>query len=240
VKEGCFMAKEISAFYAGWIKAKDKTIWTENFEKIIMFYLFSTPCHLVSSSSTQVFDKKWDKTIWRKDKLRNVLLSVASLVSNSTYVSADKQDDMVHQLSIAGLDGIFQTRRDTERICFVRSKRCADFIDVLYYIRCAFAHGRFQIYNDEGINVYVLESGKTNKSTGEFTVLSRMVLKESTLIAWAEILNAGQENLDFYFNKVMDELSSKIIIKIKSEKKITKKQNFEGSETKVYILKKKG
>ena len=231
------MAKEFSPFYAGWVKSKDKTIWTENFEKIILFYLFSTPCHMVSSSSTQIFSKKWDKTVWRNDKLRNVLLSVASLTPKSTYISVDKQDEMTHYLSVSGLSGIFQSNRTCERVCFVNSKKCAGFLDVLYYIRCALAHGRFQIYDDNGIRIYVLESGKVNKKTGEFTVLARMVLKESTLIAWADILNAGQDKLDYYHKKVIDELNIGIVMKIKSEKKITKKDiaaSFPFSESCIY------
>ncbi len=234
---GYFMSKEISSFYAGWIKAKDPSIWTKNFEKIILFYLFSTPCCLVSSSSTQIFYKKWDKNVWKTDKLRNVLLSVASLTPKSTYISVDKQDDMTHYLSISGLSGIFQSNRVNERICFVTSKKGAAFLDVLYYIRCALAHGRFQIYDDNGTRIYVLESGKVNKTTGEFTVLARMVLRESTLIAWADILDAGQDKLDYYYKKVIDKLTIGIVTKIKSEKKITKKDiasSFPFSESCIY------
>ena len=64
-----------------------------------------------------------------------------------------------------------------------------------------------------------------------------MVLKESTLIAWADILNAGQDKLDYYHKKVIDELNIGIVTKIKSEKKITKKDiaaSFPFSESCIY------
>ena len=219
------MSKEISAFYAGWIKTKDETIWTNNFQKILSFYLLSTPCLMVSSSSSQVFGKKWDKNVWKNAKLKNVLLSVASLIPKSTYITVLKPDDMTRCLSAIGLNGNFQTQRSIERICFVKSRKCAEFLDILYYIRCALAHGRFQIYTDSGERVYVLESGRLNKTSGEFIVLTRMILKETTLLKWAEIIDAGQDSINLYYNEAMEKLREGIIVKIRSEKKITKKQS---------------
>lgn len=217
------MSKEITSFYPGWIKAKESSIWTKNFEKIVLFYLFSTPCRMVSSSSTQIFDKKWGREAWKTNKLRNALLSVASLIPKSTYIAVNKQEDMAHYLTVSGLSGNFQSNRVNERICFVKSKKHADFLYVLYYIRCALAHGRFQIYDDNGVKIYVLESGKAIKESNGFTVLARMVLKESTLIAWADILDAGPNGLDCFHKETMEKLRTEIIMKIKSEKKTTRK-----------------
>ena len=46
------MPNEITAFAPNWVNDKLEMVFSKNFQRIIEFYVFSTPCSLVSSSVT--------------------------------------------------------------------------------------------------------------------------------------------------------------------------------------------
>lgn len=204
------MPNEIVAFAPNWVNDKLGMQFSNHFQRIVEFYLFSTPCNLVSSSLAGMNNRRrtWGENPWNNTKLKHFLLSVAGL-NNQTYIkaNADKKcksdnaiitpSNMQEQLRACGLNGKFHTKRDKNRIVFITKGKTAEFLDILFYIRCAIAHGRFRIYEAED-PIYVLEAAEKYKIDNEIRALvkARMILKESTLLKWADIIDSGIQVLD--------------------------------------------
>lgn len=188
------MAEELVSFNPGWISNKDNLLINDNLNKIFNFYLFSTPCLKTSSSGVTMQNRGWSNNVWKTNSLRNYLLNIANLNSES-YIKVKKLDDMTNALARIRLNNNFQSHRDSNKICFL-SKGNSEFLDIFFYIRCAFAHGRFQIYaNTAGESTYVLEAIKKKKTSDTYSLRARMILKESTLIEWADIIMGGDDSL---------------------------------------------
>lgn len=185
------MAEVFMAFSPGWVHKKDKIVFSEPFSKIISFYLFGTPCDHVSSSGQTMSDLGWKKEVWKSPSLRAYLLSVANLQPDITYKKVPKLSDMAAALTASGLGGNFHTKRDMNRIAFYSDGSQVEILSILYYIRCAFAHGRFERYNNGGNPVYAFEAITKKRGTDKYILRARMMLSEETLILWREILSGG-------------------------------------------------
>ena len=183
---------EISPMNPGWIKRRVPDEYADDSLKdLIMFFVINTPCTNLSSSSIDLSDYGWGKDIWKNEKLKKALFQIAGIERGSTFVVAQKINEMKSVCEKASLKKNFHKSRDIERIAIFKG-RYNEFLSICYHIRNAFAHGRLAMYdykNCEDI-VFVLEDGV--KKNGEFQVRSRMVLKKSTLIKWMQILKSGK------------------------------------------------
>lgn len=182
---------EISPMNPGWIKKRVPDEYADNSLKdLIMFFVINTPCTDLSSSSIDLSDYGWGKGIWQNDKLKKALFQIAGIERGSTFVVAQKTNEMKAVCEKASLKKNFHKSRDYERIAIFKG-RYNEFLSICYHIRNAFAHGRLAMYDYENGKdiVFVLEDGV--KKNGEFQVRSRMVLKKTTLIKWMQILKSG-------------------------------------------------
>lgn len=67
----------------------------------------------------------------------------------------------------------------------ISNKHCSGKSDSLFYaIRCAFAHGSFDIHTFENDTCYILD----NRDSG--VLKTQMILKESTLLKWIEVVES--------------------------------------------------
>ena len=236
------MADEIAAFNPIWVKNKKGIVFSKNFQRIIEFYVFSTPCESLSSSSSGISNERreWGDKPWVKTKLREYLLSVAELQVGVNYIRAtgrkkDPNDDkkkipsnMQEKIKECKLDGKFHLKRKPNKIVFALSGQHAEFIDIFFYIRCAFAHGRFQIYNVKDDPIYVMEAAKKKdeKEKGkapQWYINARMILKESTLLKWADIIDEGLTALQAYHSNQALKLGNDIIELISEKHCVSKK-----------------
>jgi len=182
---------EISPTNPGWIKRRVPNKYADDSLKdLIMFFVINTPCTDLSSSSIELSDYGWGKDIWKNEKLKKALFQIAGIERGSTFVVAQKTNEMKAICEKASLKKNFHKSRDVERIAIFKG-RYNEFLSICYHIRNAFAHGRLAMYDYENGNdiVFVLEDGI--KKNGEFQVRSRMVLRKSTLIKWMKILKSG-------------------------------------------------
>ena len=218
------MAEITVPFSPGWVHKKDSSTFTDAFSDIVNFYLFGTPCDSVSSSGRSMSDLGWKKDIWKAHDLREFLLSEAGLQTNVTYKKATKLDKMSETITAAGLSGNFHTRRTLNRVAFYSDGSRVDILTILYYIRCALAHGRFESYNYDGQMVYVLEAIKKKPSTNEYFVRARMILSEATLLKWKDILTKGPQPFEEQKKRFQESVQDKIVQTIR-ENPIRKKND---------------
>ena len=231
------MPNEITAFAPNWVNDKLEMVFSKNFQRIIEFYVFSTPCSLVSSSVTGMNNRRrtWGDKPWNNTKLKHYLLRAAKLKEDVNYIKAtgDKKrksdntivtpSDMQEKIRSCGLNDRFHTKRDKNRIVFISSGKSAEFLDIFFYIRCALAHGRFRIYEADD-PIYVLEAAEKHKIDKETKALvkARMVLKESTLLEWARIIDTGATILESLKRDEEKDVRDKIIELISSHPCVSK------------------
>lgn len=89
-------------------------------------------------------------------------------------------------------------------------------MSLFHHIRCALAHGRIAMFEEQGTEdiVFVMENG--SDSGADFQVKARMVLRKSTLLKWIDIITKGpQEPEKTYYKEVYEALLSNKKLRIK-------------------------
>lgn len=176
---------------AGWVKGLEEK-FQENFQKIVVFYLLETPCEEISYQSKPLKKYGWKKDVWsnKKGGLKEKMMNVSDLEFNSNLFRVNRLNDMSRILSKAKMNDSFQKNRETEKIVvYLSSRYKSTFMSVFFHIRNSIAHGRFSIYEKEGMVVYVFESGV--KYEDKLSVRARIILKETTLLDWIDIIKQG-------------------------------------------------
>lgn len=220
------MTKTTLVLSPGWVKKKNDLSSTDNFFTILKFYVFSTPCLGVSSSGISMKEYKWGNDVWKKKDLRNHLMRVANLENNYNFGKAKTLNDISRVIKMVSLTGAFQKKREMNRVAFYNDGKYPDFLQIFYYIRCALAHGRFEIYQDNQDIIYVMEAVK--KSGDKYALRARMVIKEKTLIEWCQIIERGSENLKKEQMIHQNTFKEQVLMKIKkSDEPVIKKQLIE-------------
>lgn len=150
----------------------------ENFQKILTFYLFNSPCEIskgTKENKTYIPVSKVDKTFskqgWTDTNLSTLIAKMKSMSYHLEYypISSNQSINTIEKnisLSDPNFEMIIMhTRSDM-------SKACAIF----YYIRNGFAHGSFNVKN----NIYCFESSKNGITK------AKIRLKEETLLKWID------------------------------------------------------
>lgn len=185
-----------TSHYPGWVKRNrvPAEFGDDDLKRIILFYVFNTPCEQLSSSSIPLTAYGWPKTVWKNNTLKEALWSVAKLKRDKTFIVAKNVYDMKDACQKADLTGKFQEHREIERVAIYKPSNYPEFMAVFYHIRNALAHGRLAMYKYGKDIIFVLEDGM--KSGDRFQVRSRMVLKKSTLLKWIDLLESGPKKDD--------------------------------------------
>ena len=160
------MAELLAPFNPGWVHSKDALCMSDSLAELLKFYVWGTPCEGVSSSGMIMRKRGWPKDVWKTTQLRTYLLSVANLRDDETYKKVKTIESMTDAATTVGLgSGTFHSSRDCNRVVFYSDGSRPDMLSIFYYIRCAFAHGRFEIYSKaDSQQVYVLEAVQRKKS----------------------------------------------------------------------------
>ena len=97
---------------------------------------------------------------------------------------------MKDSLNEVNLQKNFPSDLETERGCFYKKSKQNQLECIFYHIRNCFAHGRFNISENNEDWTFVMEDwGRNNR------VSARMILKKSTLLKWIEIIEGGEKSL---------------------------------------------
>lgn len=182
--------KILSDLNPGWLTNQIKNK-TSNYYNLLDFYVINTICDRLSCKGKNVFKIGWEKKICKKGTLRNKLLSVISDDSSiSEHVFIAKTNAEIRRgFSKLNLDKQFHAVRE-EKIVAYKKYNLNQIESIFYHIRNSFAHGRFQVYTSKTNGTfYVFESGIIKKSIEKIDLKTRMVIKESILLKWIEIIN---------------------------------------------------
>lgn len=155
---------------------------SEDFHRILRFYLFECPCDGTSARSRTLAASGWGDARLQ-GALRDTLVQAAS--DGFVFRICERRDQVDSALGELGL--LNQLTLHVECAVFLRSKRPA--LDTLFaHVRNAFAHGRVSVFEDDAGRTYALE----DEYRGDRN--ARMILKESTLLSWSELVRRGPES----------------------------------------------
>lgn len=158
----------------------DKSDWG----KILDFYIIENPSVAPNKNyiTAKYFDikKSWGNNCWQKgDTLKTILINtIPNYFSN--VISINSISDMKKSIKKLGLEDFNNLPKET-RICIYDS--CSNiFLSIFRHIRNGLAHGRFKIFEDNGIDYLFIE----DVSRGN--VSARMMLEVSIIIKWIHII----------------------------------------------------
>lgn len=187
---------------ATWITDLPKGILNDaNFQRIISFFVAHSLVDGTSSRGKTFADYHWTNP-WKKpfhlraqlinlSSNKTLLYSAAVYDHNASKKSSGKEETMEESLKKAGL--ITFPRYDKEVACIYNSRE-KQILSLFAHLRNGFAHCRFNIVDNENGRVYCMEDGTTrNMKPGQYKVSSRIVLFESTLIKWIDLIESGEK-----------------------------------------------
>lgn len=163
----------------------------ERLMRIVTFFVFHSPCPTLSSMGRTLEEYGWNEP-WKKPYYLNKQLKRAATNFELLY-SASTFDAMDKALISANLaEGFSTADLTTERICFY-DKYKNQFMSVFCHLRNAFAHCRLNMVEIDGECVFLLEDVCPNKKSDSLKLSARMVLRESTLLKWIDIIEGGEK-----------------------------------------------
>lgn len=198
-----------------WMKKNRGNIYVDDkFKQLIVFYVVNTPGIDLSSRGIDLRTYNWSENVYSEDKLIDYLLRVVN-INQSSFAVAKGLNEMESACEEILITDDFYNNRDSEKMVIFQSKpkdNCKNDTRVksfFYHLRNSFAHGRFEIYNDEEGTTFVMED------VYQGNVSARMILKQSTLIKWMEILQSGK----YPEEKFQSQLKSSTRRKVRKEPK---------------------
>lgn len=140
---------------------------TKNFARIYKFFVIETPLKDVSQRGISFEERSIDKS-----ELLNMIKNIAPSLKKNWKVEIQKKiEDMLEKYNILNDVAIpFEVAIHTQKKELIKAEA------LFYSIRCAFAHGSFNIYIYKKQKYYFLENKESKKLKG------RIILKEKTLL----------------------------------------------------------
>lgn len=149
---------------------------TTNAAKIIDFYVVECPAKGSTNRGQSFADFGWIGA--RFNTLQASMRRCSSLASRRwKCVNIDEVEK-----TLEGLDEYKALNPKDEFAVYCKSRKYGKTESLFYLVRCALAHGSFDIRTVKGTKYYILE----NRHDG--VLRGRAVLKEKTLLKWIELV----------------------------------------------------
>lgn len=183
---------------ADWLQPiQDKILKSENFHRIVVFFVMHSVVENASARGKKLdedyhWTNPWAKPTYLNKQLKKATTDEYLLFSASVYEqkpnSKKELETMYDALTKSGLINFPETQ--FERICIYNSKN-NQILSTFAHIRNSLAHCRFNAVKEDGKIVYCFEDVDPKKdSNGKVRVSARIVLYESTLIKWIDLIES--------------------------------------------------
>lgn len=174
-----------------WISSEDtEKHWKDNLSDIFLFYVVFCSCKQYATQGRTLDFYKWKKNPWSSKRyLKDNLDDAAS----KGFIKQRKMTEWYNvksKLSAVGKANQEWYKSQSEFTVY-SNVETNDYMSLFYHIRCALAHGRFNVFEHSGVKWYALENGVQKGK--HFRVKARIVLKEETLLGWMKIITSGPQ-----------------------------------------------
>ena len=212
------MQISMSEFIPKWV-SKNKIVLDKKSIKIFEFYVINTPCDNVSSRGTDMKKLGWSSNKELKI-LYEYMIEKVGLVKDKNIITVSNSGNIGNSFVKLKLNGEFYKNVKDSRFCYINDK--GNLMSMLFYIRCALAHGRFAINESGGRKMYVLENIKNYNK--KLSVKARFVIDEKILLDWIDIISSNKKTVENDISKIKKDIENKIktfininIVKTESE-----------------------
>lgn len=181
-----------------WNKGTSIPFNSQNFQKIIDFFLFNCPSEIEKGNKkkgTKTYEKVSRRATtlraqgWTGGSLNTLLASMKHTASGHLeYRVFDTSRDIHYEVKMIE-NSVSLTDSNFEMIVISERTDMKKTSSIFYYIRNAFAHGSFSVIMDNGRTIYYLESAKNS------TIKARLRLREETLMKWIKDFALSPEKL---------------------------------------------
>ena len=164
-----------------------------DFQRIFFFFTIFTPCTDLSYRGKSLETYGW------KDKkvLKDFLIKQKSIEiqSSNTY------EELEAKLQESDLKNGFPEDSISEKI-YIRVDD-NELMSIFRHLRNSFAHGRFNVIDSNGEQYFLFEdrSTRNDKKKNTYPISARMILRESTLLKWIEIIEGGKKDFQNEANR---------------------------------------
>lgn len=150
--------------------------YTNNFKKILTYYLFECPIESTSARGTLLLEYGW-KGSSRLSMLARLMQAIAE-IDDSDWVTCLRNEVEAKAIHFS-----------SEQIHIVCNNDKGKAKSVIYAVRNAFAHGSFNVKKVAGKIVYILENHNKGTLSAEITVT------EDTLLNWIKLFKTKPQHL---------------------------------------------
>lgn len=191
----------------------------EDLLKIIMFFVFYSPCPGVSKRGIPLSAYGWKNKPWYspeylKNKLDKIIFGDGDRLF---YMSSKKDFENMIRGKDFGED--FYLYRSNQRIAITNcgSENSSKYMSLFYHIRNSLAHGRLAMYPAKnGDIMFIMEDGEDVKGEEDkFEVKARIVILKSTLLNIIQRLKTAPEEEKNYEDDILLAIKNKVNTKSK-------------------------
>lgn len=172
---------------------------SDNYIRIYRFFVVNSPVSGLSARGKDIakeygWKKPWSSPYYLNKQLKELTTDKNLLYSASSYEqkkSSTKKVELMDE-AIKKANIVVFPETDFERICIYNSKK-NQIISTFSHIRNSFAHCRYNVVDKGDERFYCFEDVDPKEdSKGMVKVSARIVLKESSLIKWIELIESGE------------------------------------------------
>lgn len=145
--------------------------YTDEFKKIITFFLFECPVKDVSHRGKTFQDIGWGGS--SRFRMLKRLLKSCTTIEEEKWISCHKSDVENQLKSVNSF------------LYIVCNDDKGEVPSIIYAIRNSFAHGSFEVKSIDGDNIYFFENYYKGK------LRAKMVIEENALLEWIRIIKTN-------------------------------------------------
>lgn len=175
----------------------------EDLFKIILFFVFYSPCQGQSQRHKPLTEYGWKENPWNtpsylKDKLNFIIFGN----NPSAFFYCKAKSDFKKTIEKNNFNHNFYLHRDKQRIALVNTKNNI-YMSFFHHIRNSLAHGRIAMYPAKNNDItFVMEDGE-NFEQDKFKVTARIIINKSTLLDIISLLKSGPKEENNYHEDIL-------------------------------------
>lgn len=181
-----------------------KEYYDEDFYKIMMFFVFHSPCLGQSKRMITLQDRGWKKEPWHSSSYLKDKFDDAIFGDNiRLYKMSESHNSFEEAIESLNLGEIFYNKRDKQRFCHVKVNKpsCQSvYMSFFYHLRNMLAHARIAMYPAKHKDIcFVMEDGENveKDSDAKFRVSARAVIFKSSLLRIIDLLENPPEDREY-------------------------------------------
>lgn len=178
--------------------------YDKDFHRIMMFFVFHSPCPGRSNRMITLTDRGWKAEPWYSSSYLKEKIDEA-IFSNDVklYKMAESHKTFEEAIHSLDLEDNFYNKRDRQRFCHVKVDNAgcqSTYMSFFCHLRNMLAHARIAMYPAKNNDICLVMEDGTNVGNGDmnkFKVSGRAVILKSSLLKIIDLLESPPVEQDY-------------------------------------------